>query len=577
MRIDRLRLPRYRNLVDFEVNFHQQSERQVIVGRNGVGKSNLLEAIVRIFRDLDLEEVSSFEYQIEYFCRGHAVRITNAKRENLSGGSAFIFVRTYEVANHQQADLLPEKQYRLILQADFYKRNRRIGLQSSPTRLLPNYVFGYYSGDISRFEGIFEHHEEKYYADQVRGEEAPLRTLFLARPHHSQFAFLSFLAVDDEKARDFLKNELRIEGLDAVLFALREPYWAKARKGKSSSSGDQRFWGAAGKVEPFLGRLFNNSFVPMAFSERMKISVGQTETKERRFCYLPDGDSVERLAEGLSKKEFFARLESLVFSDVVSSDGSDVRIWLRLKGVEESATFNDLAEGERQLLTVLGLLRFTEDDEALFILDEPDTHLNPAWCLDYLENLRKYGADLATSQIIMTTHSPMTFAGLNRNEVVVLRRDDEVTPVAFNSEQGSLDETKGASKRASVIVAEHPTSSPKGMGFGAILTSDIFGLRSTLDADTLRDVERLRFLAAQPERTFAEEAELARLNASLTPLGFSREVRDPLFKEFVNEMALGRNETPELWGTVLTTEQRARRSRLVASVVRRLKAGQERE
>lgn len=577
MRIDRLKLPKYRNLVDFEVDFDQQSSRQVIVGRNGVGKSNLLEAIVRIFRDLDLEEVSSFEYQIEYFCRGYAVRITNTEHTKPKDVDTLTFVRSYEVADHNQAELLPEKHYRVIAQADFYKRNRRIGLQSSTTRLLPNYVFGYYSGDISRFEGIFERHEEKYYADQVRGEEAPLRTLFLARPHHSQFAFLSFLAVDDDKARSFLKNELRIEGLDAVLFALREPYWAKVRKGKTATSGDQRFWGAAGKVEPFLGRLFDNSFVPMAFTERMKISVGQTETKERRFCYLPDSESVVRLAEGLSNKEFFARLESLVFSDVVNGDGSDVRIWLRLKDVEESATFNDLAEGERQLLTVLGLLRFTADDEALFILDEPDTHLNPAWCLDYLENLRKYGADLATSQIIMTTHSPMTFAGLNRSEVVVLRRSDEVATAPFNSEQGSIVEVKDVPARCPAILAEHPASSPRGMGFGAILTSDIFGLRSTLDTDTLRDVERLRFLAAQPQRTDIEESELAKLNAVLTPLGFSRELRDPLFKEFVYEMSLGRHDAPDLWGTVLTADQRARRSQLVASVVQRLKARQKQE
>jgi recombinational DNA repair ATPase RecF len=49
MRIDRLKLPRFRNLIDFEVDFNQESSRQVIVGRNGVGKSNLLEAITRIF------------------------------------------------------------------------------------------------------------------------------------------------------------------------------------------------------------------------------------------------------------------------------------------------------------------------------------------------------------------------------------------------------------------------------------------------------------------------------------------------------------------------------------------------
>jgi recombinational DNA repair ATPase RecF len=60
MRIDRLFLKEFRNLIEFEVDFDQTSTRQVIVGRNGIGKSNLLEALNRIFRDLDLKEESEF-------------------------------------------------------------------------------------------------------------------------------------------------------------------------------------------------------------------------------------------------------------------------------------------------------------------------------------------------------------------------------------------------------------------------------------------------------------------------------------------------------------------------------------
>ena len=66
MRIDRLLLSEYKNLINFEVDFDETSSRQVVVGRNGVGKSNLLEALTRIFRDLDLEEDSQFGYEIEY-------------------------------------------------------------------------------------------------------------------------------------------------------------------------------------------------------------------------------------------------------------------------------------------------------------------------------------------------------------------------------------------------------------------------------------------------------------------------------------------------------------------------------
>ena len=547
MRIDRLKLPSYKNLINFEVDFDQGSPRQVIVGRNGVGKSNLLEAIVRIFRDLDLEESSSFEYEIEYFCRGRAVRVSSATQVDAGKSGVNTFKRTYEVADHKQSDLLPEKHYTTISESDFNRRNRRSGLMANPQRLLPSYVFGYYSGDISRFEGIFERHEEKYYADQVRGDEIPLRTLFLARPHHSQFAFLSFLAVDDSKAREFLKDELRIEGLDAVLFALREPYWSKGKKIKNADGGDPRFWGAAGKVAPFLDTLFANSFAPMAFSERMRVSVGQTETKERRFCYLPNTAAVAALAEGLTNKEFFARLESLVYSNVVSEDGSDVRIWLRLKDVVESATFNDLAEGERQLLTVLGLLRFTADEEALFILDEPDTHLNPAWCLDYLDNLDKYGAKLGTSQIIMTTHSPLTFAGLEKNEVVVLQRE-----------------------RDGSIRAEHPLTSPRGMGFSAILTSDYFGLRSTLDRPTLEKLDLRRALGLKVQKTDKDQQQLTKLDQELGRLDFSKSVRDPLYQEFVRAITLAQQANPDLADPAPQMDEWRVRKDVAADIAERL-------
>src|ERR1035438_8670860 len=79
MRIDRLALTDFRNLVDFKVDFDETSNRQVVVGRNGVGKSNLLEALTWIFRDLDLEEDSGFGYEIEYQCNRHFVKVQSSQ------------------------------------------------------------------------------------------------------------------------------------------------------------------------------------------------------------------------------------------------------------------------------------------------------------------------------------------------------------------------------------------------------------------------------------------------------------------------------------------------------------------
>ena len=551
MRIDRLVIANFKNLVEFEVDFDVTSIRQVVVGRNGVGKSNLLEALTWIFRDLDLEEESQFGYQIEYLCNGHFVKIecAEANPHALKTNPNILrrFKRQYSiVAEADCADHLAEKPrpYQQISEADFYRKNRPKNQQPNPDRLLPLYVFGYYSGVISRFTKIFEKHEERYFKEQIAGEEAPLRPLFQAKPNHSQFALLAFYATQDSAAQKFLEAEFRILGFDSVLFSLREPYW---RPPKGRPNGDPRFWFAAGKVAPFLDSLFEHCFAPMSGVERMRISIGQEKTKERRYCFLPDQASLQAIAEGLSNKEFFARLESLVFSDLVDGNGADVRIWVRLKGCKEPATFQDLAEGERQLLTVLGLMRFTAEKEALFLLDEPDTHLNPAWCLDYLDNLRKYGAEPLNSQIIMTTHSPLTFAGMDKNEVVVIER--------------------GLDGR---IFAAHPTSAPKGMGFAAILTSDFFGLRSTLDRETLKKIDRKRELALKRDKTDDDRRKLSELNEELGKLDFTHTVRDPLYEEFIRAITAATKDDTSLKKPAPQSDMWRKRQEIAKDIAERL-------
>src|SRR5882672_11457209 len=110
MRIDRLYLADFRNLVDFEVDFDQTSKRQVIVGRNGVGKSNLLEALTWIFRDLDLEEESAFAYEIEYLCNQHCIKIasvqTNAKECKTKPNVQKRFNRQYWSASEEACAIL---------------------------------------------------------------------------------------------------------------------------------------------------------------------------------------------------------------------------------------------------------------------------------------------------------------------------------------------------------------------------------------------------------------------------------------------------------------------------------------
>ena len=91
MHIQRLKIKEYRNLKDFQIRFTQSLESSnsssdesrnfkshAVIGQNATGKSNLLEALVTIFRDLDLNNAAALDYEMDYTIREHNVQVIGA-------------------------------------------------------------------------------------------------------------------------------------------------------------------------------------------------------------------------------------------------------------------------------------------------------------------------------------------------------------------------------------------------------------------------------------------------------------------------------------------------------------------
>jgi energy-coupling factor transporter ATP-binding protein EcfA2 len=170
MKLDKLNIADFKNLRDFSINFDESSQTTVIVGRNGTGKSNLLEALIIIFRDLDLHAPPLFKYELEYLCRGRRVRV----------------------------DADPERSKETVrITVDDEPLSYKRFTQQGEQRYLPSYVFGYYSGPSNRMEMHFEKHQERFYRDLLRNVDKPLRPLLYARLVHSQFVLLSFFNEQD--------------------------------------------------------------------------------------------------------------------------------------------------------------------------------------------------------------------------------------------------------------------------------------------------------------------------------------------------------------------------------------------
>ena len=177
MRIDKLKINDFKNLKDFQIDIDESQLTSVFIGRNGAGKSNLLEAIVIIFRDLDLGVFTKdFSYEILYRCSGHTVQIKN------------------NVSESKQELLVDGK---VLARTNFYKQKREY---------LPEHVFAYYSGPSNRLEKHFAKHQKQFYRALLDGDNETLRPLFYARLIHSNFVLLAFFSFFEERNQEFLRK-----------------------------------------------------------------------------------------------------------------------------------------------------------------------------------------------------------------------------------------------------------------------------------------------------------------------------------------------------------------------------------
>jgi predicted ATPase len=500
MRIDWLWIDEYKNLKDLTINFSQDHLVTVIIGRNGTGKSNVLEVLTIIFRDLlTKERVPTIKYRIAYEIRDRWMFIDADPHRK-------IVYQAKTIRKSDQQEPYPVGALFGDLSGYSISRSK---LEGEESEHLPRFLFGYYSGESKRIKSLFYPYLKGYDKKLRQSINPGLKRMFFAEPVHSNFVLLTFVVNNKRQTEEFLQKRLGLEegGIESVLFVLKQPYWYN----KNATDGDKRFWNSKGIVGDFLARLHELSLAPIRIKRREVYSVGRSRTLEYLYLFLKDIDTLKELSKEKTFTEFFRDLESTHVSDLID----EVRIRIKLKKNDGSVTFRELSEGEQQLLTVLGLLQFTSAEESLFLLDEPDTHLNPRWSVEYLQDIRDFLADQndnnQTSHVLLATHNPIAVAELVKEQVQILKRDDETLQIS----------------------AEEPSNDPMGMGYAGVITSKMFGLSSALDTTTQELLEKQRVLSAKEQLDVSEQHELEGITARLGSLGFRYQMRDPVYTEYL--------------------------------------------
>lgn len=185
MRLQRLRInKRFKNLEDFEIDFSNKEGITVLIGNNGSGKSNILEAISSVFAGLyNNSRNPSFEYELSYTKDTYNVEV------NFEGGN-------YETkVNGAVTSLRPEH--------------------------LPNQLIASYSGEESRLWDKYYFPFYKDYIDAIKGATVPDSELIFINKFYWNIALLVLHFYDFEvftDIRDFCKETLGIDLINSISF-----------------------------------------------------------------------------------------------------------------------------------------------------------------------------------------------------------------------------------------------------------------------------------------------------------------------------------------------------------------------
>jgi len=109
-----------------------------------------------------------------------------------------------------------------------------------------------------------------------------------------------------------------------------------------------------------------------------------------------------------------------------------VEFYSKKKGKDEVVDYVSLSDGEHQLAQLLGTFCMVNYPNVLFLLDEPESHFNPRWRVEFISNIlslrtcegSRDGTSKASQQeCLITTHSPFVPSDMKSENVLIFTKE----------------------------------------------------------------------------------------------------------------------------------------------------------
>lgn len=386
MKLKTLTIKKYKNLIDFEVNFESGNGLSVLVGNNGSGKSNVLEALSGIFANAySAKPLHKFVYSLTYEIKGKEVKLEQT-----------IYRCQYYVDGKVTAISELKKQ-----------------------ELLPTNVIALYSGEDKRW---WHNYYEPFYfqftkdvKSGVGGAFSP--KMYYINKYYWDIALLSLIYSTATDDKEFLKTILGSDCVEHILLFYTHLVTRACESDVLKSFLDTLNLYSKHSETPDGEPISLYAMTRESISETYGVDVIEEYAALKDIYMFVDANFLN------NKPDDFNYYEKQLFNFFVQAYMPKGRKVIKnIELINQGFSAKDLSEGEKKLILIRAVLSFVADENSLILLDEPDAHIHEGrkqGLYNLFSEYCKYDR-----QIVIATHSPIIAQLSSEKELIMLEQED---------------------------------------------------------------------------------------------------------------------------------------------------------
>lgn len=312
MQLKKLWIKDYKNLKDFSLDFEKGNNLSILIGNNGSGKSNVLEAISGIFAEAysNVSDLLESDYILEY-----QIKEKNFKIEKING------------------------------RRKLFNNENPISVKTKEADYLPSNVIAIYSGeDLRLWEKFYWQRYYEYLTSVYRKGFAGNMGMYYVNKYLWNISFLTLVLFrnDFPDINTFLSSELGIDDDSDI---------------------------------DFIEIDYSNDNYDKNRNEILKAFVARINPEREDVCAYTLDELRNLLSNSVDNfdaepREVFKML-MLAFMPKDLKLISGIRIIL-----EDGEAVQFFSEGEKKIILIRTILEFVADENALLLLDEPDANIH---------------------------------------------------------------------------------------------------------------------------------------------------------------------------------------------------------